>query len=110
MIEIEFIILTIALIVFSLLSVYCGVKFVIGFVAWKKLLAIIKNIPNGECEITQIQSYQKANGHTRSKGMQLSPFCISTNNPNNNTYEYGGKYRIANPFKDIFSRHLQSII
>jgi len=40
MMEIEFIILTIALIVLSLLSVYCGVKFVIGFVAWKKLRAI----------------------------------------------------------------------
>ncbi|MBU2535840.1 MAG: hypothetical protein ABIK32_06215 [Chloroflexota bacterium] len=110
MMEIEFIILTIALIVLSLLSVYCGVKFVIGFVAWKKLRAIRQNIPNGECEIAQKQGYQKANGYARSEGVQISPFCISADNPNNNAYEYGRKYTIANPFKNIFISHIASII
>jgi len=108
--EAEFIILTIALIVSSLISVYCGVKFVIGFVAWRKLRATRQNIPNGECEIAQKQSYQKADGYARSEGVQISPFCISADNPNNNAYECGGKYTIANPFQNIFFSHIKRII
>ena len=89
MMETEFIVLTIALIVSSLICIYCGVKFVIGFVAWKKLRAVRPYIPESEYKIAHKQSYQKADGNTRSKGVQVSPFCISMNNPYNNSDKYG---------------------
>ena len=110
MMETEFIVLTIALVVSSLISVCCGVKFVIGFVAWKKLRAVRPYIPDSEYEIAHKQSYQKADSNARSEGVQISPFCISSQNPYNNTYENKEKYSIRYQLDNIFFRHIRRII
>jgi len=109
--ETEFIVLTISLIVSSLLAVYFGIKFVICFESIKKNLRMVKPyIPDNECEITHKQGYQKTDGYARGEGMQVSPFCISTDNPNSNAYKYGGKHTIANQFKNGFFSHAKRII
>ena len=110
MMEVEFIVLSIALIILSLLAVYFGVKFVIGFVEWKKLRAIRRNVPDNKNNIFQKQCAQKANSHTETKRMQSSPFSISLNNPYNDKDEYKSNYPIPYPFGFVLITHIARII
>jgi len=110
MMETEFIVLTIALIVSSLACVYCGLRFVFSFVVWKKLRAVRPYIPDNECEIAHKQSYQKTDSNAGSEGVQISPFCISSYNPYNNPYENKEKYSIRYQLVNIFFSHVKRII
>ena len=108
--ETEFIVLTLALVIASALCIYCGVKFVIYFVAWRRLRAIRQNIPNSKNNIPQKPCDQKANSYARGKRVQYSPVSISVNNPNNDTDEDGDKYTIPYPLSYILVCHIVSII
>jgi hypothetical protein len=77
--ESEFILLTIALVILNLIALYIGVKFVIC------LSAILHKVPNYKENISQPQCSQKTNSETEPKRMQICPFGISTNNPENHS-------------------------